>query len=153
MNKVIKINENQLKRLVKEALDELKYSTYKSAHDKMQDKGQMDRAEKFNKTFKDVYDDENTSFNLPCDMVWLSNPQDKESARPANSTLFHRDGSMSGYENGVYRDFNAPQRTTNRALARKHANKLNFFYGGESPYDKNDFIAECVNNVLKKYLG
>lgn len=153
MNKVIKLDENQLKRLVKEALDELKYSTYKSAHDKMQDKGQQDRAADFNTTFKDIYDDDNTSFSLDNDNVWLGNPEDKEKGRPANSTLFHRDGSVSGYDDGVYRDIKAPNRTTDRALARKHAKKLDFFYGGDSPYDKNDFIAECVNNVLKKYLG
>lgn len=144
------INEQQLKRLVREAIDELKYSTYKSAHDKMQDKGQIQRANDFNRTFKDIYDDGNTSFNLDYDEVMLTNPEDKAKNQPSNRTLYTRDGST--YNNGKYSEPTRPQRTNDRALARKHAGKLDFFYGGASPYDRNDFIAECVDRVFAKYL-
>lgn len=152
MNKTIKINEQDLKRLVKESIDELKYSTYKRAHDKMQDKGQRNRAADFRQTFKDIYDDSNTSFNLDNDNVWLSNPEDNEKGIPANSTLFHRDGTMTAYKDGKYGVLDTPQRTSDRALARKHAKKLDFFYGDDNSFDKNDFISECVNKVFNKFL-
>lgn len=154
MGEIIKINEQQLKCLVREAIDELKYKTYKSAYDKMQGKGQSQRADDFNNTFKDIYDDKTTSFGLDRDEVWLANSEDKEKNTPSSSTLFKRDGTIMNWNPQTlrYNELQSPKRTSDRRLARNHAQKLDFYYGGESPFDRNDFIAECVDKVLSKYL-
>lgn len=154
MGKIIKINEQQLNRLVREAIDELEYKTYKRAYDKMQEKGQSQRADDFNSTFNDIYNDKTTDFDLNRDEVWLSNPEDKERNTPLSSTLFKRDGTITSWNPQTlsYDELQSPKRTSDRRLARNHAKKLDFYYGGESPFDKNDFIAECVDKVFAKYL-
>jgi len=154
MARLIKINEQQLKRLVMEAIGEMEYSTYKSAHDKMKAMGQHQRAQDFNDTFKDVHDDDNTAFDLDTDTVWLTNPEDGERHMPRTSAGYHRDGSITTWDNGAagVKNISSPKRTTDRKLARHHAQMMDFYYGGNSPYTRNDFIAECVDKVFAKYL-
>ena len=160
MNKVIKLNEQDLKRLVKESVEELKYSTYKSAYDKMKDKGQKERAANFNMTFQDKYNDDDARFSLYRDNVTFGTPR--------HEVAFNRDGSLDADETDSRDNWSNTRhfddatsvmgkekmpRTDDRKLARKRAKQLDFFHDGNSPFDKNDFIRECVNKVVDNMLG
>ena len=55
MKNIIKLTESDISKMVNEVLSELDYSTYKSAYDKMREKGQGNRAANLNQGVNQVY--------------------------------------------------------------------------------------------------
>lgn len=150
MKKIIRLTESDIKKIVMEAVSELKYGTYKNAYDKMVDYNQPQRASDFNDSFREHYNDDDTTFNLASDTLNIGEPNAR--------TKFFRDGSMvspDAQSGGQYFSDAAGNRdmfprTSNRKLARSRANKLNFFNNNDSTFTKNDFISEAIDRVFKK---
>lgn len=161
MKKVIKLNEEALQTIIKEALSELNYSTYRKAYNKMQKLGQYDRANNFANNYNDHYSDKDNGITsrLDKDTVYITNPN---SAGEHTSAAFGQDGRMNimGRIWGPEDAKTYTPRTNNRARINKQVSALDHFYGGKgnNPYSKNDFISEdklseAVSRAIKSVLN
>ena len=161
--KTITITESDIRNMVMEALNELDYSTYKSAFDKMVGKGQHNRADRLNQGVNQVYgqhgnrdaapDDpsqDEIRFNLVNDTMNMASPI------AGKSTYFTRDGELK-FNNPKFmsnaNDTNS-LRTSHRKVANNRAKALDWYRGcGEEGHRTvDDFIAETVTRVLSEAL-
>jgi len=164
MKNRIRLTENQLTNIIKECVRDileahgqgLSYATVKSAHDKMIEKGQKQRADQLAQTYADVNNDEDAEYDLFNDVMTMkpANPYDKDKNTyfasnhiPRNNEYGNRSLKRYVDKKGDYVDevpnaeFIPPRaRTQSAARAKRRAQHLNNFYG-QQHFDKNDFRA------------
>ena len=144
-----RLTESDLHRIIKESvnnvLNELKYSTVRSAVDKMDRLGQEERARDLSKTFGDVYNDDDVKYDVYNDALMMYDEDDKAKR---NFTLYGSgrdnaltsmvykggrfDSNMSGYH------FHKGVRTTSPVKAKNRAKHINNLLGKET-FNKNAF--------------
>lgn len=158
MKNIIKLTESDISKMVNEVLSELDYSTYKSAYDKMREKGQGNRAANLNQGVNQVYgqssnreatpDDpsqDDITYNLGGDSMTIASPIQQR------TSIFTRDGERSQNNSLINNPNNL--RTSHRKVANNRAKAYDWYKGG-APKDGHrtvdDFIAETVNRIINK---
>lgn len=145
MEQIIKLTESDLHRIVKSVLNEISYSTVRSAVDKMDRLGQEERAMELSKTFGDVYNDDDVKYDAYNDALMMYDENDKAKrnftlyGRGRDNSLtskFYRDGRFDNSMDGNL--FHPDVRTNSPVKAKKRAKHVNNFLGQET-YNKNSF--------------
>lgn len=155
MKKIVRITESDIRNMVNEVLSELDYSTYKSAFDKMREKGQGNRAANLNQGVNQVYgqsgnreatpDDpsqDEITYNLGGDSMTIASPIQQR------TSIFTRDGERSQNNSLINNPNNL--RTSHRKVANNRAKAYDWYKGGTEDGHRtvDDFIAEAVNRVI-----
>lgn len=145
MKQIIKLTESDLHRIIKSVLNEISYSTVRSAVDKMDKLNQRDRARSLSNTFSDVYDDDDVKYDVYNDGMMMYDENDENKR---NFTLYGRgrDNALTSmvYRNGRFDNsmdgdhFNRGVRTNSPVKAKNRAKHINNFLGQEM-YNKNSF--------------
>lgn len=163
MKQIIRLTESDLNNMVNEVMDELDYKTYKSAFDKMQDRGQHNRAFNLLQGVNQVYGQNGSNDKMPNDpdsdyMEYdLRNNMLRMGNRFGQQGIFTQnpDETNDGSANlqAVPMNNTNRLRTSHRNVANNRAKNLDWFRGG-APEDGHrsvdDFIAEAVKRVLSE---
>lgn len=134
--KSIKLTESKLKQIisecVKEALNEISYSTVKSAYDKMNVKGQPERAKKLSKSFYTKYNNDDIQYDIEKDQVSLLKDPKYYGDKDKKYHTFKNGDTRTGWEksdewfgNGQLQTANYNHHiTTSPSKARKYASAV-----------------------------
>lgn len=167
MKQIIRLTESDLRNMVNEVMDELDYKTYKSAHDKMMDRGQNSRAFHLQQGVNQVYgqnggygdkwsndpDSDNVEFDLRNDTMRMGNNVGQNGIFTQNPDETNNDSEDPTNPNTIPVNNTTRLRTPHRNVANNRAKKLDWFRGG-APKDGHrsvdDFISEAVKRVFNE---
>lgn len=150
-NNTMRLTEDRLRAIIAEsvrsALNEISYSTVKSAHDKMKGKGQIVRASRLSDKFGEIYNDDDVQYNVADNTLTLR--QDENPYNYANRMHRYENGDTENARQGLY-TWDAPEQinqsqvvnnhhiTSNPKLARKYAKAVKN-YNPNTNLTKDDY--------------